>query len=817
MRINTNVASLVAQENAANTQFKLSSSLEKLSSGLKINKAADDASGLAIADKLRTQGTSIDQGIANGNSAVTLLQIADKSMSEQSNILDTIKAKLIQANTDTTSSDGRESIRKDISKLLEQLDNIAEQTNYNGNVLLQSGAGDSVTDKAASADLNFQIGESKNDIISNTSVQSNTDGLGSQVTYSNDTAITINGTQEVGSNGTISIKGSDSGSNASLEKVQLSGDVDSIELTVGMTLTNVDSATQALLNTTTGVSESGGTYTVGTASTLDLSSVDTVVATVTTVDEEESYLATTGTVISGASMLDSSSLKTDLNDAAKFSKAGTGSSLTFTSLDNTTLTVESGESINAKPSGTAGTNYTLTTGQIVQGVAVTTGSQLETDLADVSKFTQHGSAGNEYYVSLDASTLAIDALETISVSEMKHVVAGSGTTQYNAGDVISASLTDVTTGSLLYNDLHNTSQFSANASGTEFTVLDNFTTFSLSVGPGETISIQQGEAVSVGTVSGGFDITAISLGGVSGNIVSGSTDVSLSGSATGSAVANAAALTTLEFTITNTGGASGTDLIFEVEAGDIVSFTDETSGAHTDSLSQGIIASGSGTGAGNFEAAQLSGGVQYYRALTTVNVGLDEADTLTVRREVGSSAAANVVTGNSAVSGGVVTGSSAPLNVSTSGKSESILEVTTSSTLSITNTNTTTGSTLSISASTGNTLDNGKLQLSALAALGEGELTKELADSFQSVVDDAITVLNGYRGDVGSTQNQVESAVRNLMTQSTNVKAAESIIRDVDYAKESANFNKQNIISQAGTYAMSQANSAAQNVLRLLQ
>ena len=61
-----------------------------------------------------------------------LLQIADKSMDEQSNILDTIKAKLIQANTDTTSVAGRTSIAKDISKLLEQLDNIAEQTNYNG-------------------------------------------------------------------------------------------------------------------------------------------------------------------------------------------------------------------------------------------------------------------------------------------------------------------------------------------------------------------------------------------------------------------------------------------------------------------------------------------------------------------------------------------------------------------------------------------------------------------------------------------------------------------------------------------------------------
>ena len=117
MRINTNVSSLTAQDAAANTNKTLTSSLEKLSTGLRINKASDDASGLAIADKLRTQATSINQGIANGNSAVSLLQIADKSMSEQSNILDTVKAKLIQANTDTTSSAGRESVRKYINKL----------------------------------------------------------------------------------------------------------------------------------------------------------------------------------------------------------------------------------------------------------------------------------------------------------------------------------------------------------------------------------------------------------------------------------------------------------------------------------------------------------------------------------------------------------------------------------------------------------------------------------------------------------------------------------------------------------------------------
>ena len=84
-------------------------------------------------------------------------------------------------------------------------------------------------------------------------------------------------------------------------------------------------------------------------------------------------------------------------------------------------------------------------------------------------------------------------------------------------------------------------------------------------------------------------------------------------------------------------------------------------------------------------------------------------------------------------------------------------------------------------------------------------------------VDSALNTLNGWRADFGSTQNQLESAVRNQMTQQTNIKAAESVIRDVDYAAESANFNKQNIIAQAGTYAMSQSNATQQNVLRLLQ
>ena len=173
MRINTNVSSLIAQESNTNTNTRIGSSLEKLSSGLRINKASDDASGLLIADKLRTQASSLNQAVSNGNSAVSLTQIADKAMSETSNLLDIIKQKLLQAATATTSLDGIDAIGKDIKKLLEQVNNIASQTTYNGISLLQGASAGAVADK-----LTFQMGVGSADLISlGSGIHANTTGL----------------------------------------------------------------------------------------------------------------------------------------------------------------------------------------------------------------------------------------------------------------------------------------------------------------------------------------------------------------------------------------------------------------------------------------------------------------------------------------------------------------------------------------------------------------------------------------------------------------------------------------------------------------
>ena len=462
MRINTNVSSLTAQENAVNTNKNIQSSLEKLSSGLRINKASDDASGLAIADKLRTQATSINQGVANGNSAITLIQIADKSMAEQSNILDIVKAKLIQANTDTTSDDGREAIRKDIVKLLEQLDNIAKQTNYNGNTLLQS----EYDDTRGSDALSFQIGENKDDIISSSSARSNTVGLG--------------------------------------------GGTEDIDETSGSTTRN--------------------------------------------------------------------------------NQISSDQSLVITTADGTTATIDAED---------ASGNNTVATSVNLNG--------------DIGTMTMVGSSGT--IANLDSTT---SALLTAAAADV------DGTSGTETVDGVTVTVT----GTLTNND---DGTFSLSASGS--------------------ISFSTGYSV------GSMDVTEADASG--GSItVSGATDLAIT-------------------------------------------------------------------------------------------------------------------------------------NLASSGVAE-------------------------VTSSSGGSMTGGQT-LSSLKGLTSGELTKDKADQFQGVVDAAISSLNSLRGEIGSTQNQVESAVRNLMTQATNVKAAESIIRDVDYAAESSNFNKQNIVAQAGSYAISQANSTQQNVLRLLQ
>ena len=509
MRINTNVASLTAQESAANTNKNVASSLEKLGSGLRINKAADDASGMSIADKLRTQASSLGQGISNANSASAMIQIADKAMAEQSNILDIVKTKLIQASTSTTSADGRESIRKDVSKLLEQFDAIASQTNYNGTTLLQKSS----TDTAAADEFSFQLGEDASfDVSIQATKASNTADLGG---------------------------GSDAISMKSETGADVLGKLDAV---------STSSITETLNNTMNNIGVAGS------------QTINVAQAASTTTD--------TSVVISTADL-----------EVTGLEKAGTTAGVQSTSGG-----VEGGLDINVS-------------GQI-GGVIINT-ADTEMMLSSQSESVQTAvkaiadAEANLTYDS-DTDTLNFDATGT-----------------FDFGDIEFSNV-----------------QIRDNAAGTKIT---------FNAGEKQTSQTEKAEAVS--------------------------------------------------FTVTNN---------------------------HQDTINP---------------------------LKNQLNIG-----TLTAGVE----------------------------------------------------------------------LTGGKL-LGDLKDLGTDGLTMDVANSFMSTIDEAMTQLNANRSDFGSTQNQIESSIRNMQTTQTNLKAAESVIRDVDYAAESANFNKQNIISQAGTYAMSQANSAQQNIMRLLQ
>lgn len=171
--IQSNYSAMNAIANINNTNSLLEKSLQRLTTGKRINSASDDVSGLAIADKLRTQSSSLSMSITNANNARAMIKIADGAMKETSDSLDSIKTKLIQAASSTTSDEGRESIRKDIAKLLKSIDETAKNTTYNGMQLLAKADG-SATDA-----LNFQIGETSSSVVSTDGgVRANSEGLG---------------------------------------------------------------------------------------------------------------------------------------------------------------------------------------------------------------------------------------------------------------------------------------------------------------------------------------------------------------------------------------------------------------------------------------------------------------------------------------------------------------------------------------------------------------------------------------------------------------------------------------------------------------
>jgi len=147
LSVQTNVAAMGAHRNLVSTSQNLSKSMERLSSGYRINRAADDAAGLAISQKLQAQVGGLGQAQRNAQDAVSLVQTAEGSMSEVQSMLQRVRDLAVQYNNGTLSTSDKAAITNEVAQLCAEVSRIASQTKFNGISLLSGGAS-----------INFQVG-----------------------------------------------------------------------------------------------------------------------------------------------------------------------------------------------------------------------------------------------------------------------------------------------------------------------------------------------------------------------------------------------------------------------------------------------------------------------------------------------------------------------------------------------------------------------------------------------------------------------------------------------------------------------------------
>ena len=148
LRVNTNVTSINAQRNLASVTDRLSTNFRRLSTGLRISTAADDAAGLAISERLRSQVRSLDQAKRNANDGISLVQTAEGALNEVNSVLTRLRELSIQAANGSVSNQDKDTLNEEFTSLVDEIDRIAQSTEFNGINLLDG----------SSASVSFQVG-----------------------------------------------------------------------------------------------------------------------------------------------------------------------------------------------------------------------------------------------------------------------------------------------------------------------------------------------------------------------------------------------------------------------------------------------------------------------------------------------------------------------------------------------------------------------------------------------------------------------------------------------------------------------------------
>ncbi|MGH1537508.1 MAG: flagellin [Gammaproteobacteria bacterium] len=317
--INTNLFSLNAQRNLNTTQGSLQTSLERLSSGLRINSASDDAAGLAIAERFTSQIRGLNQAIRNSNDGISFSQTAEGALGTATDALQRVRELAVQSANDTNSASDRQALNNEVQQLIAEVNRIANSTQFNGQNVLDG----------TSSNLVFQVGANQNQTISVDGVDARGSVLGANVSVSGSTDQAA--VDALVAADTLTVQGVAvdlSGLAAGATTTQIANEINNVSASTGVTAqlnTTVTSA--ALTNAAAAATINGVSFTLAG----DATDLDTINA----------FSAQTGVTASGTT----GNIVLSNTDGANIEIGGTGLGAAQTVTAGLTLSAEVGSTI----------------------------------------------------------------------------------------------------------------------------------------------------------------------------------------------------------------------------------------------------------------------------------------------------------------------------------------------------------------------------------------------------------------------------------------------------------------------------------------
>ncbi|MYL26306.1 MULTISPECIES: flagellin [Halomonadaceae] len=687
--INTNIASINAQRNLDRSQEANQTALERLSSGLRINSAADDAAGLAISTRFESQTQGLAVGIRNANDGVSLAQTAEGALGSMTDNLQRIRELSLQSANATNSAQDRESLNQEVQELKAEIGRVSRQTNFNGTNLLDGSF----------EGANFQIGANRGETVSVNISGATPDELGAAQTdgiTSSPSAQAMQGGDLV-LNG-FSVPSSEAGSD---DTSFANNSASAIAKAAAVNERTDQSGVKAVANQTSVTGSAVGSV-AGSTATITLNGVD--------IDMP----AGTGNDVEG--FLNSVAEKINKNTGQ------TGVEATFNGDPSVgiTLTAEDGRNITLSDTDGAAdvpAQYGLA------------GSSGDGSADDSRTYT-----GTYTLISEDGSDINIESDGDISRAGFQ-VGTFSGTNSGAAGQVVGAS--DMASGDITINGVPiGKSVASADTSS--------------STAPASS-AIAKAAAINASSdatgVTASANPTLYTAGAISDNV----------------------------------------DATFDVNGTEIsVSIPSGAQPAERQTAMVDAINAKSGQTGVTAEAFTDSGGNDTFRLVAEDGRNI-QVDNFTF----------NTGTSGDLGFGGAVTQRSS-ISLQSAGKIE-------------------------IGTLTGNNASAG-FEVGTYGSNESGQLLRDVdistvegANDALSAIDNALNQVNRQRASLGAIQNRFESTIENQEVASENLKAANSRIRDADFAKETAELARTQTLQQAGLSILSQANQQPQQVLQLLQ